>query len=365
MGFFSSLFGKKEPKKVRIIDDLQIEIVHQPPFKNEKKELMDWSTFSEAAKYFAQAKKIHFAGWGDPLEHPQVFQMLKIAKENCIQAEITTQGTGLNPAAVEGLVNSAPDRITFSFNDSPTALNDVRSNIESLVKKLKKDTKITIDFIMTRDNIGALPTFTELAGDLQIDEIMASNLNFILSEENNSKKVFDGIISDAHRGDLLKQGKAKGNEEYEALIKEAEKIANGKGIYFSARPLIGNESVMCEYSPLKSLFLSWQGEMAPCQYLALKNARGYFNEKEYKLVPFIIGNINETNFLDLWNDNRYVDFREVYKRRVKIFNTYMEETFEDEPNAKLIFNNYQKLDQQLAEEKMPEMCMKCYKAYGI
>lgn len=368
MGFFAAFkkaFNNKEPKKSRIMDDLQIEVVYQSPSENGTKELMAWSTFSEAAKYFELAKKVHFIGWGNPLEHPQIFQMLKCAKENCSQVEITTPGTNLTSSTVKELAGLQIDKITLTFNYPHVVLEGVSENISDLVKLCNKGTKVILDFIMTKDNITKLPSFTELAGDLQVDEIRARNIDFILSKENNQRKAFEGAISHANRGDLIKQGKAKGKEEYELLIKEAEKIANRKGLYFSARPLIANESVMCEYSPLKSLFLNWEGLITPCQYLALKNAQGFFNEKEYVQVPFIIGNINETDFIQLWNNNEYLAFREVYKRRVKIFNTYMEETFEDEPSAKLIFNNYQKLDQQLAEEKIPEICANCYKAYGI
>lgn len=365
MGFFSALFGSKKPKKVRIIDDLQVEIVHRSPFGQETDKLMDLKTFSEASKYFEQAKKAHFIGWGDPLDHPQVFEMLKTAKENSAQVEITTLGSKLNPTTVTELINIDLDTINIIFNYPEITLDSVNENIKNLVKQKGKYTKVIIEFVMTKDSIGELPNFTELAGELNVDEIRASNLNFILSPESNTKKVFEGTITDTNRGDLIKQGQAKGKEEYETLIKEAEKAANRKGVYFSARPLVANESVMCEYSPLKSVFINWEGLMAPCQYLALKNAQGFFNNQQYKQDSFIVGNINDTNFLELWNDKKYVDFRKIYKKRVQIFNVYMEETFEDEPNAKLIFENYQRLDQQLAEEKMPEVCSKCYKGYSI
>jgi len=365
MGFFSSLFGNKEPRKVRIIDDLQIEIVHSSPLGNGINKFMELSAFSEAAKYFDKVKKVHFVGWGEPLDHPQFLEMLKTAKETSPQVEITTHSAKLNASNIKELTNLSPDKITIIFDYPHITLNNVSENIKSLVKLRTKDTKLIIDFIMTQDSIGDLPSFTELAGDLGVDEVNASNLNFILSPEINSKKAFDGNISDANRGDLIKQEKAKGKEEYEALIKEAQKVADRKGVYFSRKPLAANEAVTCDYNPAKNLFLNWEGLIAPCPYLALKNAKGFFNEKEYEQVPFITGNINETNFLDLWNDKKYVEFREVYNRRTKLFNAYMEETFDVEPTAELIYNNYKKLDKQLAEEKVPEVCAKCYKIYGI
>ena len=149
------------------------------------------------------------------------------------------------------------------------------------------------------------------------------------------------------------------------LINQAKKIADRKSVYFSPKPLIGNEAITCDYNPLKNVFVAWDGRITPCPYLALKNARAFFNEIEFEQPSFIVGNINETNFLDLWNDKGYSDFRAVYDKRIKLFNTYMDETFDNEPNSQLIHNNYQKLDQQLAEEKVPEVCTRCYKVYGL
>ncbi|KJS21948.1 MAG: hypothetical protein VR72_07565 [Clostridiaceae bacterium BRH_c20a] len=365
MGFFSSLFGKKEPKKARIIDDLQIEIAHRSPLENKTNQFMELSTFFEASKYFNQAKRVHFLGWEDPLEHPQFFEMFKIARENSSQLEITTLGTKLNPSNIKELTNLSPDKITINFNYPIVTLNNVSENIMGLVKQRKNDTKIILDFVMTQDSISDLPSFVEQAGDLGIDEINASNINFIISPETNSKKAFEGIISDENRGDLIKQGKAKGKEEYEAFINQAKKIADRKNVYFNPKPLIGNEAITCDYNPLKNVFVTWDGLITPCPYLALKNVRAFFNEKEFEQPSFIIGNINETNFLDLWSDKRYLDFRGVYDRRIKLFNTYMDETFDNEPTSQLIHINYQKLDQQLAEEKVPVVCANCYKVYGI
>lgn len=369
MGFFSlllkSMFGSKDGKKNRIIDDLQIEITHICPFNKNTNKYMDWSTFMEVANYFELAKRVHFTGWGDPFLHSQALEMIRTAKEKGVQVEITTNGTELSHHVIDELVNLKIDQLTISLFYPHHSLDSIHDNIKNLLEIRNKLPKVILDFTMTRNNINQLPEFIELVGDLGVDEVKASNINFILSAEHNNLKIFEGIVSEDSRGDLIKQGKAKGKEEFETLISEAEKIANRKGIYFSSKPLVPNEAVMCEYSPLKNVFITWEGLMTPCQCLGLQNSKNYFNEKEYDLEPFIIGNITSTNFLDLWHDNKYQYFRDIYKRRVKIFNNYMEETFEEEPNAKLIFNNYQKLEQELAEEKLPEVCARCYKAYSI
>jgi len=363
MGFFSSLFGKKEPKKVRIIDDLQIEIVHLSPLANDSEKFMEMATFNELSKYFGEIKRAVFLGWGDPMNHPQFFEIVKNAKDNAPQVEIVTFGTKLDSNNIQELVKLAPDKITVKLEK--TILTDLNENIKNLVKQRKSNTKVILEFIMTKDTIKELPTFIEQAAPLGVDEVMANNINFIISPEKNSQKVFEGIVTDENRGDLLAQGKAKGKEEYEDLIALAGKVADKKGVYFTPKKLVCNEAVTCDYNPQKNVFIAWNGEMSPCPYLSLKNVKAFFNETEYEQKPFIVGNILETNFLELWNKKEYADFRGIYERRVKALNEYMKSTFDEDPNAQLIQENYKILDQKLSEEKVPEYCAKCYKIYDV
>ena len=100
-------------------------------------------------------------------------------------------------------------------------------------------------------------------------------------------------------------------------------------------------------------------------YLSLNNVKAYFNEKVFEQEPFIIGKINEANLLDLWNEQKYRDFRGVYDRRINAFNEYMKTTFDEDPNPQLIQKNYKILDQKLAEEKVPAVCRMCYKIYDV
>lgn len=365
MGFFSSLFGKKEPKKIRIIDDLQIELVHQSPITNETEKYMEMATFDELKKYFGEAKRVVFSGWEDPLKHPQFYEMLKTGKENSFQVEIITTGNMLKATDIQELVSIAPDKITFIFNYPHDTLDTIFDNLKNLLKQRKSNTKVILDFVMTKENIKDLPNFIEQVSSLGVDEVLASNINFIISPERNTQKVFEGIVSDKNRGDLIAQGKAKGKDEYEELLAQAKKTADKKGVYFTPKKLVCNEAVTCDYNPVKNVFISWDGSVSPCPYLSLNNVKAYFNEKVFEQEPFIIGKINEANLLDLWNEQKYRDFRGVYDRRINAFNEYMKTTFDEDPNPQLIQKNYKILDQKLAEEKVPAVCRMCYKIYDV
>jgi MoaA/NifB/PqqE/SkfB family radical SAM enzyme len=372
MGFFGAvknIFGGSNKTKKRVVDEFQIEIVHLDPSGSDEAHYMEQETFEKAANYFELAKTIRFTGWGDSLSHPKALAMIQKAKESNKKVEVTTTGSPLNPELCKSLLEAELDLLKINLYYPQNTLDQIAENLKTLLEKRSNNfPKVILDFTMTTENIRELPQFMEAAGDLKVDEVVASNIDFILDEKLNSLKVFKGKISNENRGDLIKQGKAKGKAEYEDLAGQAEKIANRKRMYFSLKPLVANEAVMCEYSPLSNVFVNWHGKVAPCPCLALENSQSlkrYFNDLEYDFQPFIIGDINSADFMDLWNNSRYADFRKIYKKRVDIFNRYMEETFEEEPSASLLTNNYQKLEEQLAKNKLPEVCTRCYKAYGV
>jgi len=369
MGIFSSvknLFGGSSKQKIkRIIDDLQIEITHLSPLKQSEPQYMAEPTFTKLANNLTLAKRIHFKGWGDPLIHPQALDFIKQAQERQPRLSITTTGSNLSQEVIDQLVAITPDKIIINLHYPEHTINNIQDNLSYLLKQKPNSLKISLDYTMTTENIAQIPQSVESTASLHVEELSLSNLNFLFSSYLNDLKVFDGNISEKLRGDLIKQGKAKGKAEYEEIIAQSEKIAKQKGIYFNPKPLIAKETVMCEYSPLNSTFINWQGKIAPCSCLSLENCQVFFNGQVHNFNSLIIGDINYQDLSELWNDPSYMEFRDFYKKRVQVFNKYMEETFEDEPSMDLIFNNYQKLDQQLLENKLPEPCTKCYKAYGI
>lgn len=361
-----TMLGSSSKKTtLRIVDELQIEAVYLPPAGTGQPAYMDWSTFTRCSGYFHLANKVKFAGWGDPLSHPEALKMLKVAKENCKQVEVHSSLAGQDYKFLQELVELGLTSLTVDLFHPKHTLDEIIDNLKFLLAKRTGQTKIILNYTMTTQNLHQLPQVVEVCGDLKVDQVVAGNIDLPLNEELNRLKVFQGTVSEADRGDLLKQGKAAAKKEYQDVLNEAQKVADRKRIYFDPKPLVPIEAVMCAFNPLKNAFITWCGKVTPCPYLGLEGFTSYFNETEYELLPFIAGDINSDDFTTLWNSPHYIQFRKVYEKRVRVFNKYMEETFENEPTAQSIFENYQKLDKQLVDYGLPEVCAKCYKAYGI
>lgn len=327
---------------------------------------MDMETFSKISEYFNLAKIVKFSGWGDPLANPQALEMIKMAREKIARIEVFTDGKFLSEQASKELVNLGVEKITIRLYPPHNNLDDISENLQKLLKLRKAEPNVILDYKMTSQNIQDLPQFAEKVGDLKVPQLSLSNIDFLFTEELNNAKVFEGTISEDLRGDLIEQGKLKGKPEYEELVEQAEKIVKRKGVYFESKTLVPKEAIVCEYNPLKSIFVTWEGLVAPCPFLALKDKPNYyFSDQKYEQDPFIVGDLKTTELEQLLEINEYQEFRQLYDKRNQLFNQYMAETFEDEPSAELIYANYEKLDKQLLENKVPERCRKCYKTYSI
>lgn len=369
MGFMSvlkNILGTKPPKKKKPITQMQLEISHLSPTEPEENKFMDKEVFLRIANFFDQVKVVNFSGWGDPLEHPEALEMFRIAREKGGRVHIVTEGKLLTPSLCQQIVELGIEKLTIKLCPPHNTLDQVRESLENILSLRKNDPEIILDYKLTVNNLNLLPQVLESASSLNINEFKTSNLDFIFTEELNNSKVFEGKVSDENRGDLIKQGKVKGKAEYEEIISQTEKIANKLGVYFTPpQTLVPKEAVVCEYEPLKNVFITWEGRLAPCPFLSLNKISYYFNEQKLEQTPYIVGDLKTTDLENLWNENKYEEFRNVYQKRVQLFNAYMEETFEGEPNAQLLANNYEKLDRQLLENKVPDCCRSCYKAYSI
>jgi MoaA/NifB/PqqE/SkfB family radical SAM enzyme len=276
---------------------------------------MSWDTFSRITRYFSLTEGIDLTGGGEPLLHPELVSMIEAGKAGGCSVGFNTNGVLLNNELAGELVALDVDWIAYSVDAATpqtyeairrgAKFNQVLDNIAAL-KAAKKARGTTLPltmavFVMMRDNIGELPTFIDLAFQMGIDQVIAKNLDVILKEDDESRRIFTSTD-------------APPPVEAKRAIVEAQARAKRHGLVMRVYSLQPEELVICDQDPAHTLFVNWEGWVSPCITLSYARKR-IFCGHPTELPIYRFGNVNDEELPDIWNKAPYREFREVFEAR--------------------------------------------------
>ncbi len=100
-------------------------------------------------------------------------------------------------------------------------------------------------------------------------------------------------------------------EDAERYFKKAEIVAHEYGIDIDLPPLLPDARRRhCPYVDKKALFIRSDGKVAPCMDFAYSHPM-YVNMHLKMIKEVIMGDLKRENLLDIWNSERYRNFRKV------------------------------------------------------
>ena len=102
---------------------------------------MEWATFEAVADGLAPGGTVAFMGLGEPLLHPRFLDMVRLAKERGLRAEVTTNALLLDEAMAAGLLEAGLDQLVVSIDGaSAEAFGRVRSgaSLERVVENVRR-----------------------------------------------------------------------------------------------------------------------------------------------------------------------------------------------------------------------------------
>jgi MoaA/NifB/PqqE/SkfB family radical SAM enzyme len=238
---------------------------------------------------------VYLQGWGEPMLHPSLWEMIHLAQEKRCKTGFTTNGARLGPEQIEKLLDAGVDLISVSFAGTGAGVheslrthsyfNELCANFEALANsKTRRGCELPwleLHFLMTRANLGELPALVELAAALGADEVVATNLTYSPSLVLDQMHIF---------------GEQPLPEDV-AVINRAHKSAARVNIPLRTYPLHTEpNTLMCDANPHNTIFINHLGEVTPCVYLGL-TVRGavprYFHGEAHPFETLSFGNIRE------------------------------------------------------------------------
>jgi MoaA/NifB/PqqE/SkfB family radical SAM enzyme len=314
---------------------------------------MSWETFERVAEAFARVNWVHLQGWGEPLLHRRLFDMIERAKRAGCRVGFTTNATRLTHQAGARLLDLGLDLMAVSIAGAHAASHEairVGSDFAKLAENLQgfaslrrerrsATPKLEIFYLMTPANLAELPRAVELAAELGADELVATNLDYVITPGLDALRAYS-VSPPA--------------QACRAVLNEAAAVARRTGIAFRPYPLQFREMAVCDLNPLKLLYVSAEGAVSPCVYTSLAGLPELprvFEGAPLETPAVSFGNVNERPLVEIWESPAYREFRGRFARRVA--------------GAGLAMLGAAAGDVEPEELPAPEACRTCPKLYGV
>jgi len=272
---------------------------------------------------------VFLQGWGEPLLHPDIFEMVRLCKNLKKIVGFTTNGLLLNKENIHTIVDLQVDILGVSFaGTTPTTHNRIRKGtdfdtvvaaLEYLrsIKAEKKTTKpaIHLAYVMLTSNFDELSRITRLAKKVGAEQVVASNLTLIQEPQLSQEALFNN---------------PQRLNEYSRTLARIKKEAADNNILFAYRnPALDEASCVCLENVCRACVINVAGEVEPCVFTnpilsgssdktAGKQMVAIFKDQPIPFEPFSFGNIKDTGLTRIWQSKKYWKFRKLFDPETRL-----------------------------------------------
>lgn len=334
------------------------------PWEGFRRELQDHGHMSQAVweslvPYLHEVKSIDFSGGGEPLLQKNLIKWLVQAKSAGCETGFLTNGMLLTSQKSNELIESNIDWIGFSIDGADQETYEkirqgadfkkVCRQIQFLAdRKAGHRPLILINFVIMASNFHQIELMIRLADRLGVDQ-----LNF---------KQCDVIRGD-HGKDLGLFGKKESEQikERQKAIEKASKLAKKLGIKTASFSFLPEEQPVCDQDPRHSVFIRYDGSVAPCISLANGGPSTFLGNKAF--FPTVhYGKLPDKSLNDLWQSKLCAQFRQTLNHRLRIHDKVLACSDYGHSLIKLEEAFKKAID---AMPEAPQGCRNCHYLFGV
>ena len=269
---------------------------------------MSMSTFqriTESLDDLSRLERVIFTGFGEPLTHPHILEMIAAVRERDIAVTVGSNGLLLDANVAGELVTLGVDRLVISLDgvkpetyagvrgamisqvlDNIRALNEAKSRLGSLAPALG------IEFVALQSNVSELADLTGLASKLGAARVLVTNVL---------------PYSEGMRDEIL-----YGYEPRPPFSAAGWPVRADAWVMWGTLELPrmhwGAER-RCRFVQDRSMVVGWDGAITPCY--ALSHNYSYFaiDGRNKEVSRYALGSVNEDSLAEIWMSEDYVRFR--------------------------------------------------------
>ena len=309
--------------------------------------------------YLRRVRSVDFTGGGEPLLQPQLVQWITEAHAAGCETGLLSNGFLLSETKSRDLIEAGIDWICISMDGAGRQVYEklrVGSDFERVSRNVAnfagmrgdRIPKMMINFVMMKSNIHLLEQIVQLAARLGVDQVNFKQCDVIRAERGKGLGVFA----------------REENREIRKLARHlaaARRLAKKLGIETTATPFTPEELPVCDQDPRDSMFVRYDGTVAPCINLAVGGPTTFLGQ-QVRFPQVHYGNVRQQKLHKLWNTETCRFYRERFQQRVQALDSNILEGLIGQSS----FDRLKYLQQ--AQNKMPAPpagCEVCHYLYDL
>lgn len=275
---------------------------------------------------FPEKPELFFGGYGEPLSHPKLLEMIERAKTLGHQVSLITNGTLLTEPVSQRLIEIGLDMLWVSLDGaSPECYTDVRLGaalplvLENLARlqtqqhkrfgpgKWSGYPKLGIAFVAMQRNIQDLGEVIRLGTHLGAVEFSITNVlahNTALLNENLYMGSMDLLVGQEVRPLVrmpFMDNRPQTTQAFADVLKEMNRLELSGGLL--------NQNVdQCPFVERGSVSIRWDGKVSPCLPLLYTHTH-FLDHRERTSREYFVGDIHKDDLIRIWKDKEYQELR--------------------------------------------------------
>ena len=267
---------------------------------------------------------IFFGGFGEPLSHPRITDMVARAKKVSSKVELITNGMLLDEERSRALIQAGLNTLWVSVDGAtPESYADVRlgAALPDIFKNIARyrdlyrqivggDPDIGLAFVAMKRNIADLPELLKMSTRLGISRYLVTNVlpyTHEMREEMLYSRSLDMLNSTPSpwvpRLDFPQMDVNQHTRE--PLLRM---MSNHPHNFLMDRNQAERRD-RCPFVRQGSVTIAWNGSVSPCLPLVHKH-ESYLLGLHRVVQRYVVGNVMDQGLIAIWDSLEYVDFRQ-------------------------------------------------------
>jgi MoaA/NifB/PqqE/SkfB family radical SAM enzyme len=262
--------------------------------------------------YLSQVQSVDFTGGGEPLLQPRLAEWIADATKAGCETGFLSNGLLLKEEKLKEILDAGINWICISMDGATAEMyNKIRigSNFERVCENVANIArfragnipKTMINFVLMDVNSHQMEEIVQLAARLGVDQLNFKQCDVIRGREGKGFGLFASEENREIRG-------------LQKSLKKARRLAKKLNIETTAFAFTPQELPVCDQDPRDSLYIRYDGTVAPCINLALGGQTTFLgNEVDMPSVHY--GKLPGDDLMDLWETESCRFYRQRFAER--------------------------------------------------